>query len=201
MSDPHADYRKSIDDWADQWEKAQADGVFDGAPTLAGNQPQTSTNSFFGLVDSRPSDDVSEPDAEYWRKVIALGDQDPSAVMNEMLKPDVPAPAAPTVDKKALGKMVSRIAQTPNPIPAWTVGKDRDPLPGETIPSYTEDDIEALAELKRKLFELENKSIAAGARGEKNQKFEGQIKELIQKIDVLSDAMADTFSPAPNGGK
>jgi hypothetical protein len=118
-----------------------------------------------------------------------------------MLAADIPAPAAPTINKKSLGNMASRIAASPNPIPAWTVGKDSDPLPGETIPSYTDQDLNDLAELKVKMQGLHEKILTFDAKGDKNNKFESQLRELQKQIDVISDAMADTFSPAPNGGK
>jgi hypothetical protein len=201
MNDPHDDYKSSIDNWAEKWQKAQEQGIFKDEPKPPVTSADSGQQSFFGITQGRSENRIKDVDAEYWRRVHAMADQEPDKIMQEMLKPDIPAPAAPTVDKKSLGNMVSRIAQSPNPIPAWTVGKDSDPLPGETVPSYTEEDLKQLADLKVKMQALQEKLISVEALGEKNKAFETQIKNLQKEIDVLSDAIADTFSPAPNGGK
>lgn len=201
MSIDQYGYKDSIDMWADIWEKAQKDGIFDDAPKAPVPASQTSDNSFFGLSQSNSGNDLNNVDTDYWKQVYDLSAQgrDHDEIMQEMLKPDTNRPLV--TDKEELGKMTSRMAASPNPIPAWTVGPDSQPLPGETAPSYTEEDLNKLSTLKGKLHDLQDKVATLEAKGEKAKKFDEQMSSLMKQIDALSDLVAGTFSTAPNGGK
>lgn len=73
MSTNHEKYKSSIDDWADMWEKAQADGIFKDAPTLHVPTPQAVADDFFGEKDTKPTS-LNEVDAKYWKAVAKLSD-------------------------------------------------------------------------------------------------------------------------------
>jgi hypothetical protein len=187
------DTKTSLEDWAVQYEKAQADGVF-GKPEEFIPTPHTSEDSFFGVSDNKTKETINEPDAEYWRQVYALSsaDRDPADIINEMLKPQT---------KKELGEKVDRIAADPNPIQSWTVGMDQDssnpPEWGEGLNA----EVDELAELKVELQSLVEKVMTAEVKGKNDKGAMSKIKELRKKIDALSDEVSVTFTGGPNGGK
>lgn len=191
MSNAFESFKDSIDGWADKWEKAQKAGIFKDAPK---SQPHTSPSSFFGMSDVTPKKSFEAADTQYWNTVNALADKNvgSSEILREMFKP---------ASAKELKDNTSKIAQTPNPIPSWTVGKDQEGLKGEIKPVYTDDDINELAEMKTKLQAFEERVLSADSRGKKASRVGDKIKALKQQIEDLSDALNDSKSGAPNGGK
>ena len=186
------DFKSSIDDWTDKWEKAKEEGVFKNAPK---ERVKTAPSSFFGMSDIPQKQSFEPADTQYWNAVNKLSDSSSpvtsSEVLREMFKP--------ATDKEVKDN-VSTIAKDPNPIPSWTVGKDNVGVKGEIRPLFTDDDINELADMKMKLQELEEKVLSAYAQGKKSS-LEEKITKLKQQIDELSDELNDSSSAAPNGGK
>lgn len=88
MSTNYENYKDGIDNWADMWEKAQKKGIFDDAPKPPITSPQTAIDSFFGPVDTKPSERLDEVDAKYWKAISKLADSHSfkPELVNEVLK-------------------------------------------------------------------------------------------------------------------
>lgn len=155
--------KEDFDSLVDKWEKALQSDIFKSAPQLPSTAPQTSQNSFFGLHQANSTDSINTSDAEYWRAIHAVSDgvDSPMERMDELFS-------------------VKSIVEDPNPIRRGTEGKDHIAL-GVT---FSEEDVKNLAEMKIKLHELENKVATM-----EDKDYSSQIKELIEKIDNLSDKM------------
>lgn len=178
MSD-HADLMK----WCQQWDDAQTKGIFkDDTPQLPTLNKKNSDNSFFGMCNSHSEDDIPTNDSDYWKQVLAMSDPE---YREEMLN-----------ENKNVGNVAKAIAQSPNPVRPHSVGKDQDLSPQSLGLTFSEQDVEELADLKLQLHALQDKLNSFESRGQNSKKFESQIKTLKRKIDELSDAMTQTFPNA-----
>ncbi len=83
----HAD--DQFDNWVDQWEKAQKDGIFKDAPKPASPRNQH-TPDFFGQYPSPNENGADQIDAEYWRQVyqMSAGAGDSPDIINSDLDND-----------------------------------------------------------------------------------------------------------------
>jgi hypothetical protein len=166
MKDAFEASKDDFDSWVDKWDKAQKSDIFKAPQNLPSTAPQTSQNSFFGMQQFNPTDDIKSTDAEYWNAIYSTSDG-----------VDAPMERIDEADATSLN--------LPNPIRKSTEGKDQN-LTGDAIGStFSEEDIENLAEMKVKLHELESKI----ATMENNERYQSQVKDLIKKIDDLSDKM------------
>ena len=159
--------KEDFDDFVDKWEKALQSDIFKPSPQLPSTAPQTSQNSFFGLHQANPTDTINSSDAEYWKAIHAVSDgvDSPMERIDELFS-------------------VKSIVMNPNPIRKGTEGKDQDLSDKSLGLTFSEEDIKNLADMKIKLHELENK-VASMI----DKDYSSQIKELIEKIDNLSDKM------------
>lgn len=178
-------YKDSIDDWTKKWEKAQEEGIFDGAPSYAQPSQQTADDSsFFGLVNTHPTDRVRDADAQYWN-TLHKASGDPS-ILNEILSNKEVIKEA---DKAERGEIANTIGQAPNPIRQASTGEDQDMSPDTLGVTYSDEDLDALGELKKDLHALEDKLNTEDGLGKKSIKFEKQISSLREKIAELSNSL------------
>lgn len=163
MNNNFEDSKEDFDNLVDKWDKALKSDIFKSQPSIPSTGDQTSTNSFFGPMNSNPTDKIKDIDAQYWNAIHAAssGVDSPMERIDELFS-------------------VKSIVDGPNPIRKGTEGKDYNAL-GVT---FSEEDIENLAEMKNKLHELENKVASMD-----DKDYSSQIKNLIEKIDNLSDKM------------
>lgn len=164
--------------WCDLWDKAVADGVFEDAPKPLTPTPQTSDPaSFFGPVNSHPTSDVRDCDAQYWSDLYERGE--PQLFQEE--KESV---------KSVLQNATDAIVRSPNPITASSVGADQELTPGALGMTFSERDIEKLTQLKLELHELTSKMAAFEGEGKKAKKLESQLVALKKKIDEFSSELS-----------
>ena len=177
------DHMKDLLHWASVWDKALEKNLFPKAEQNIVPSAQNGTESFFGLKsrsDYAP-ESPSAPDAEYWNKVY------------QKSKHTGPG-AAPEIFSESVASNVKIVKDNPNPIKLSTVGADQAPTPEAIDTTFSEKDIEDLAELKTKLHELNSKLSEFEGRGENGKKFESQIAKIKTQIDELSDSMTRSFS-------
>jgi hypothetical protein len=206
-------YMDDINKWADQYEKAQADGVFDDAPMPPGATKQTADVSFFGPANTKPTADINSVDATYWNKIKELSmSDDPTASFsldsfsdNEELAGEEDKLIQEQTKKEVLsipmdqplGDLAKTAADSPNPVEPPSVGKDQR---RRVTPNWTDgQELRELDELKRSLYDLEVKLsgpdglINSGGVGQNNDKVEQQIEALKRDIDELSNTLSPKF--------
>lgn len=198
----HYDDREELEKWAKIIEKATADGKFKDLNKPPVTSPQTSTNSFFGVVDSHPTEKPTGEDAEYWKKVSEKSNN-PYGMLNEEAKAWRRAAGLGLNEnvKDQVANVAKSIAQTPNPIRQHTVGKDQALEPGPLGLTFSEEDIKNLEGMKKQLHDLECQLNEFEGLGKNGSKFEKQIQALKDKIDEMSTAMTQSFpySISPQG--
>ena len=176
------DHKQELLHWAKVWDKALEKNLF---PKTEESVPSSmnANNSFFGLQ-SRSEDAPLAPlapDAAYWNKVY------------QKSKSTGPGVAPDILSEAVVSDKIKAVQDNPNPIKLSTVGMDQDVTPEALDATFSEKDIEDLAELKNKLFELENKLNEFEGRGENAKKFESQIAKVKSQISALSDSMTHSF--------
>jgi len=180
-----ANHTDSFLDYCDKWDKALEAGIFKDAPKPPMPSSQTSDPDYFGFQQSNPTETINEVDARYWNNVYRVSTHqgmapDPIAIIKED-------------ENKALADVAKAAASSPNnPIRYDTIGKDQSMEPGPLGVTYTNEDLEKIADLKVKIHELEDKLNTFDGKGESSKKFEPQIASLRQTLDELSDALSKT---------
>lgn len=170
MNDYIEKQKVEFDSFVDKWEKALEQGIFK-SPELPQVNPQTSTGSFFGLHNTHPTDQIAQTDNEYWKAIYqASGDHMPE-------NPEVFTEAE------------HRDIYPSNPQARDTLGSDQEMQPQQLGITYSNEELEQLAELKKQLYGLEVKLLTSmGFGDDKNQKkIESQIESLKKEINKLSD--------------
>lgn len=164
MSDSIERAKQDFDGWMDKWDDALRKGIFGDEPKPASPSRGTSDESFFGLRQDNPTSSIDSHDSEYWRAINAVADGG--------------------VDMMRLDESDPISTELPNPIRHSTEGKDQDMEPHQLGATFSDEDLEELDGMKKKLHELESK---AAAMGEDDNS--AQIKSMIKKIDALSDKL------------
>ena len=182
----HFQDKEELENWADKYEKAVADGVFgddseDRVPT-----PKTSEESFFGVQQTHPTDAAEESDAKYWQGINARID-------NPNYRLDKDAGLIQEQQKGNAAKIVKQVAAAANPIRFNTAGADQELTPQSQGVTFTPEDISNLSEMKIKLHGLQDQLNSFEGRGLNGKKFEAQIAALKAKIDELSNSMTQSF--------
>lgn len=159
--------KDEFDDLVSKWDKALNSDIFKSAPSIPSTADQTSINSFFGPMHSNPTDEIKDADAKYWNAInsTASGVDIPMERLDEVYS-------------------LKSLVEDPNPIRKGTEGKDQELTPTALGVTFSEEDVESLADMKSKLHELGNKMASM-----EGKDYSSQIKELISKIDDLSDKM------------
>lgn len=173
--------KEQLDHWIKQWEDAQAKGI------ITVNKPvaKETNTSYFGFQNEKDEKESDDAEASYWNSLaIAAAPADEQEELLQEQKKD---------DNAMTANVAKAIVQSPNPIRPNSVGKDQDLKPQSLGLTYSEQDIEELAEMKIKLHSLQDQLNSFEGRGQNSRKFESQIDSLKQKIDELSDAMTRGF--------
>ena len=178
-------YKDGLDDLVARWEKAQADGIFANAPKAHVPSAQTQTDGFFGSHEGESSERIDESDASYWRRLANLAD-------THSFKEAV-------ITQKDRGDMASAVATAANPIRHSSTGADQDMTDKSLGNTFTPEDIEALADLKLKLHDLESNLAKFEGRGENGKKYESQITETKKKINELSELLNKGWTISQQG--
>jgi len=171
------DVRNDLEKYADQWQKALADGVFADAPKPPKPVPQ---EDFFGQYPTLDVEEtLNEVDAKYWNQVYRLSQNagDAPDILSEDARPT-------ETELKDFAKAVSSAA---NPIYPSSIGKDQDV---SVTPNWTDGkELTELAELKANLEKLESKLNAEEAMGKDGKSIHSKIESLKKQIDELSDSL------------
>lgn len=186
--------KEQLDKWADMWDKSLANGTFDDAPGPPTPPSQTADVSYFGLVNTHPTDDINDVDTQYWNNLCSNSTSyvDPL----EAAMPSVIQEANGTVPPKEVGKLAEPIINSPNPIRPASVGKDQDMGKGSLGVTYTPEEIEELAELKKKVHSLQDQMNTADGMGKKSSQYDAKIQAIKEKIDALSDDLTQAYDTA-----
>lgn len=187
---------EKLQNWADKYEKAQSDGVFEGAPSPPVPTPQTAEDNFWGMVNSNPTDAVSRPDAQYWKNLWdATRPDGPSSIVIEEETEEV-------VEEEAYEKAIDKEIPTPgdennaksfNPTHRDSQGEDQ---ALETEPlgvSFSAKDVNDLAEMKVKLHALQDKMNTNEGLGKSGKSLESRIASAIKEIEDLSNSISSGF--------
>ena len=192
-----------FDKYVNQWEKAQADGVFDDAPSPPA--PPAQEPDFFGNY--RPNKDVTDikdVDSDYWNHVYKLsrhsGDSpdplDELQPMNEVrddrtTKFTLVKTTKP--DGKSSGKITDELGGLSNPNNRSNRGEDQR---SRVTPNWAGgDDIQELQAMKMNLEKLESKINASEGLGDmkKMKSLMNKMESLRKQIDELSDGIPPEF--------
>lgn len=191
--------KEEFSDFCDKWDKALQSGIFDDAPKPSTPSSQTAEPSFFGPLNTHPTDAPSDVDVKYWDAIYRASNH----------AGDTPDPlyAAEQLDSQLMRDHDRRLAGLPplneehkkhrefppNPVSIDTGGKDQDLSPESLGLTFDEEDIKSLEDLKHKLFELENKVATALGKGESDKSFQSQINNMKKRIDDLSTKMGYSY--------
>ena len=204
------DDMEQLEDWAKQWDAAQAKGIFNDAAKPPQVSKQTSYDSFFGPQDTHPTESPDDFESKYWKSLYDASTGAPPDAESEDKVPEdgdgvavIRDHAAPKGKKKVLkeaataekgvGTKAKAMAQSANPIRATSVGMDQEMENGALGLTFTPQDIEELSTLKGKLHDLQVKLSTYEGKGESGKRFESQIQSLVRKINELSDSLSQSF--------
>lgn len=164
MSESMDKSKQEFDGWVDKWDAALQKGIFGDSKKLPSTAPSTSDHSFFGLRQDNPTDSISGSDAQYWNAINSVADGG--------------------VDMQRLDEADAISINLPNPIRKSTEGRDQDMAPKQLGATFSNEDLEEIADMKKKLCDLECKSAEMG-----DKDYSTQIGAMIKKIDELSDKL------------
>lgn len=176
MEDFMQKQKDDFDDYVAKWDKAVEQGVFKG-PELPKVNPQTAQDSFFGLLNTNPTADVSLSDSEYWKAIYSAStDHNPE-------NPDV------------ISEADEHQSNPVNPQARGSLGIDQDMDPQQLGLTYSKEDVEKLSELKKELYSLESKLLTSMGFGDEknNKKIQTKIESVKVEINKLSDAMGRPY--------
>ena len=199
----------NFDKWLEQWDKAQGTGAFKSAP-----KPETKpkTPDFFGIGETKPRDtsfSLNEVDTQYWNRIYKMsrhqGD-DPDIFSELKTQPtieDDPLASKPlkqqrdTPDEDELGGKSKELGNTANPIYPSSRGDDsRAHVTGEFADGKK---LREINDMRLSLHALEcklNANPKFGAFGKESpeiKKIQGQIDEIKEKINHLSNSLSPDF--------
>ncbi|MHA1948694.1 MAG: hypothetical protein ACW99G_03010 [Candidatus Thorarchaeota archaeon] len=196
--------QEDFDKWCNKWSQAQDEGIFDEAPGPHVPTQDLGDHSFFGPTNSHSNDDVKDVDVTYWNQVHALSTGQDMGLISEagVKRPATeivgeppklkPAPGWSNKQSTASQKVSQGVGTSANPIFVNTVGKDQDLKSAQMDATFSERDIEDLAEMKLKLHDLENQVNTFDSNSKSSGKYATKIESLKTQIDDLSDRMTRT---------
>ena len=184
-----------INKYAAIWDSALAKGIFADAPKPpAPSEPEASAD-FFGQLKTGEYDMdgvLTEGESKYWAEVAK------SAAGRSAYH--MPLSEERDLDKPTIKKHSNRLGSTFNPVYPNTVGKDQDlgtPVKVTKNWGVGGDELNNLADLKKRLYDLEVKLSQAGILGAKKGKKKDSdestilkgMEDLKKDIDELSDKL------------
>jgi hypothetical protein len=172
-----------FDQWCDQWADAQDKGLFDDAARPASPTPQTSDASFFGPLDTNPTDSPHDADVAYWKSIHAAANHGDVA-------PD-PLDGPQLLQEGELQKY--KDGYPPNPMYGYSQGEDQRLAARQLDLTFDEEDIEELAEMKKDLYDLEVQLGTAEVNGKSSKQIESKINSLKDRIAKLSSSMGRAY--------
>ena len=157
--------RDKFDQWQQQWDQAQADGLFGKTEEKA--TEYDSEADFFGYNSNKPKNSgIKDVDAKYWDDVYRLstGQADaPDVIMDHLLKEDTPVEDKDLVptekyDGKKNSEITDDLGKQPNPVKPETRGVD---ARSKVTPNWAGgEDLNKLNLMKNDLEKLEDKIAA-----------------------------------------
>lgn len=173
--------KDEFDDYVSKWDKAVEQGLFKG-PELPKVNPQTAQDSFFGLLNTNPTSDVSQTDNEYWKAIYSASTD---------FRPENQGPENPDVINEANTHQTNPV----NPQARGTLGSDQEMDPQQLGLTYSKEDVEKLSELKKELYSLESKLLTSMGFGDEknNKKIQTKIESVKNEINKLSDSMGRSY--------
>jgi hypothetical protein len=163
--------------WCDQWQDAQAKGIFDTPKKDHVPSASNDGQSFFGGLNKKaPSENVKDVDAKYWNDLYNMSkDYGSTAMIDDYLSGELMQESAVAEKQKT----------TPNPVKVSSLGKDTDAAAVGV--HYNVDEFKGLEGLKIKLHGLLDKLNGMESKGQSPAKLESQIQALEKQIDELSN--------------
>lgn len=198
-----------FDKWLEQWDKASKTESFKSVPKPVA---EPKTLDFFGIGETKPRQDkfsLNEVDSKYWKNLYKLSkgeyiteeltgipsiDDDP---LQSKTAEDDDGGERETPDRDELGKKTKKMANTANPTIPSTIGKDQRPV----VTGEWEDGkgLREINDMKLSLYKLESKLNADpkfgafGPEAPSIKNIQGQINDLKEKIDKLSNSLSPDF--------
>jgi hypothetical protein len=195
--------------WADQYQKAVEEGIFDKPDLGPSVSKQNQKTDFFNMnididhTDNNQDNDQDtetnalNEDAKCWSELFKLTNrwkrpsegtikQPSTKVIKENL----------SIDTKSYTK---DMASSANPIRPSSLGKDNgDGNPAAFGTTYGVNELEKLEDLKVKLHNLIDKLNGFDVSGQNGNKLENQIQSMKKQIDEISDGLSKSF-PSQQG--
>jgi hypothetical protein len=164
MSESMDNAKSDFDGWLDKWDAALQKGIFDAPSNPPSTSKSTSDEGFFGFRQDNHTDSIEKVDSEYWRAINSVADGG--------------------VEIQRLDEADAISVNLPNPIRKSTEGKDQDLGALQVGSTFSNEDLEELEEMKKKLHDLGSKAAEM-----ENKDYSTQISAMIKKIDDLSDKL------------
>lgn len=161
--------KTEFDNFVNMWDKALEKGIFK-AEEMPKVNSQTAQSSFFGFTNTNPTEEINKTDNDYWNAIYNTSSDHASGtnVLNEEEHRTIPS----------------------NPQARDSLGSDQDMKSQQLGVTYSNEDLEKIAEIKKELYELEVKyNTSMGFGDYKSQKkLQSQIESKKQELDKLSDS-------------
>jgi len=168
MSESMDNAKSDFDGWLEKWDAALQKGIFDAPSGPPSTSKNTSDEGFFGFRQDNHTDSIEKGDSEYWRAINAVADGG--------------------VDVQRLDEADTGVAPlanpNPNPVRRETEGKDQELEDRQVGSTFSNEDLDELEEMKKKLHDLGSKAAEMD-----NKDYSVQISAMIKKIDELSDKL------------
>lgn len=201
MNDYMQNFKDDLDDFSAKWEKALEDGVFDKDQDIPYLNQQTSKSSFFGFADTNPSSEPAPQDSEYWNAINSASEDHtsgPPHPLNEVI-----AEATDAQDGKNLpqeGSVEDHKKSPSNPQAKDSMGMDQELKKQPLGITYTQEELNKLAEIKKTLYDLESKMLNSLGMGDDKgvNKFRAQMQKVKKEMNKLSDEIGRAYSNPTN---
>ena len=173
-------HKQEMSDWADEYEKAIKNGVFDEYKESKKKTPATSRD----VKDDKSYKTFVDGEESYW-EAIRNASKHIGAAPDPLKAFDVLNEAKKS-HKEKLANKAKTLGDSANPVVHTTVGVDQSGDPEALGATYSNEDLEKINDLKLDLHSLQDKLNALEGLGDKSTKIEGQIGKIKDEIDKLS---------------
>lgn len=180
-SNPIQNSVDQLNNWAEKYQNAVDNGVFDTPEKKHMPSPYSSDyESFFGMQNTGQSDSIRDVDANYWNMVYKTADYsgDPMQLIAE---------ANTKKEKEGIAKTAKKMADSPNPVRAGGIGPDQDSEQSMSD-TWTVEELNKLHDLKIQLHDLSSKIASLDGTS-----YDSKYESLKNKIDDLSNSLDGNF--------